>query len=53
MKKKHTQHSPIFLEFERFFDSLLVHLAVHDLKLKQQPKTRSDEPVIEFVEWVR
>lgn len=37
------------LAFEKFFNSLLMHLAVHDLKLKCQPKT--DEPEIVFLMW--
>jgi hypothetical protein len=39
--------------FDKFFETLLVSLAVHDLKLKQQPKVRPNEPDIQFVEWVR
>ncbi len=50
MKNKHGLKRQAF---DKFFESLLVNLAVHDLKLKQQPKVEPTEPVIEFVEWVK
>lgn len=51
MKTK--QHNLKHEAFDKFFETLLVALAVHDLKLKQQPKVEPTEPVYEFVEWVR
>lgn len=53
MKSKHEVRSLRQRKFDEFFDNLLLHLAVHDLKLKVQERKYSDAPVIEFVEWVR
>lgn len=55
MKSKHEVRSLRQRKFDEFFDNLLLHLAVHDLKVKVQARPYSDEPVresvIEFLSW--